>query len=403
VRKFMKLFKSLLVAPATLGLLAPLSATANEINLTDVSNYSSSEEVENISEFNPAKELAVTNSRVDGIEARLNNFEAGSFSSTTSASFGVDFMVGSVDGNTTTEKTTANYSYGIGLTTTFTGEDSLDVTIDAGNAITNANEGDLNGSGDTLVVDGITYTFPIGEDLTVLVGDSTSGSALYSTACVYGGFTNTLDDCGNGNSAFGTNSDDSVGFSASYDIGNGFTGAIGYVGSGAGTKGIATDESLDYFGGQLAYAADSYGLSATFSTNEDGTDSEVKYLAFNGYWTPAETGLVPSISLGYETGSVSDETGGNVLSGTGAIASRRDTYQWFMGLQWDEMGPGTLGAAIGTAGAIAEDSELLTMWEVFYAYPVNDSMTITPAAYVKETAGTADDETGIMVKTSFSF
>jgi len=399
----MKLFKSLLVAPATLGLLAPLSATANEINLTDVSNYSSSEEVENISEFNPAKELAVTNSRVDGIEARLNNFEAGSFSSTTSASFGVDFMVGSVDGNTTTEKTTANYSYGIGLTTSFTGEDSLDVTIDAGNAISGANEGDLNGSGDTLVVDGITYTFPIGEDLTVLVGDSTSGSALYSTACVYGGFTNTLDDCGNGNSAFGTNSDNSVGFSASYDIGNGFTGAIGYVGSGAGTKGIATDESLDYFGGQLAYAADSYGLSATFSTNEDGTDSEVKYLAFNGYWTPAETGLVPSISLGYETGSVSDETGGNVLSGTGAIASRRDTYQWFMGLQWDEMGPGTLGAAIGTAGAIAEDSDLLTMWEVFYSYPVNDSMTITPAAYVKETAGTADDETGIMVKTSFSF
>ena len=36
----MKLFKSLLVAPATLGLLAPMSATANEINLADVSGYS---------------------------------------------------------------------------------------------------------------------------------------------------------------------------------------------------------------------------------------------------------------------------------------------------------------------------------------------------------------------------
>ena len=31
----MKLFKSLLVAPATLGLLAPLSATANEITIND--------------------------------------------------------------------------------------------------------------------------------------------------------------------------------------------------------------------------------------------------------------------------------------------------------------------------------------------------------------------------------
>ena len=75
----MKLFKSLLVAPATLGLLAPMTATANELNLNDVSGYSSSEEIQNISEFNPAEELAVTNSRVDGLEARFNNFEAGGF------------------------------------------------------------------------------------------------------------------------------------------------------------------------------------------------------------------------------------------------------------------------------------------------------------------------------------
>ena len=58
VRKFMKLFKSLLVAPATLGLLAPMSATANEVTISD---------------FTPAEQLAITNSRVDGLEARLNN------------------------------------------------------------------------------------------------------------------------------------------------------------------------------------------------------------------------------------------------------------------------------------------------------------------------------------------
>ena len=74
----MKLFKSLLVAPAALGLLAPMTATANELNLNDVSGYSSSEEVQNISEFN-ATDLAVTNSRVDGLEARFNDYEAGSF------------------------------------------------------------------------------------------------------------------------------------------------------------------------------------------------------------------------------------------------------------------------------------------------------------------------------------
>ena len=79
----MKLFKSLLVAPASLGLLAPMAATANEVTIND---------------FNAAEEIAVTNSRVDGLEARLNNFEAGSFSETTTASFSADFGIGAVDG-----------------------------------------------------------------------------------------------------------------------------------------------------------------------------------------------------------------------------------------------------------------------------------------------------------------
>ena len=211
----MKLFKSLLVAPAALGLLAPVAATANEVTIND---------------FNPAEELAVTNSRVDGLEARLNNFEAGSFSETTSASFSVDFAIGSVDGNASEVVGTA-YGYQIDLSSSFTGEDALSVSLDAGQGATALGELDLNSGGDGLIVDGITYSFPVGDKLTVLVGDSTDGSALYSTACVYGGFTNTLDDCGNFNSAFvATGHVDSVGFSAAYDIGNGFTGAVGFQG-----------------------------------------------------------------------------------------------------------------------------------------------------------------------------
>ena len=130
----MKLFKSLLVAPATLGLLAPMTATANELNLKDVSGYSSSEEVQNIREFNSAEELAVTNSRVDGLEARFNNFEAGGFSDTTTASFGATFALESTDGNSTTEATMFSYQFGMDLSTSFTGEDSLDLTIETGNA-----------------------------------------------------------------------------------------------------------------------------------------------------------------------------------------------------------------------------------------------------------------------------
>ena len=176
----MKLFKSLLVAPAALGLLAPMSATANELNLNDVSGYSSSEEVQNISEFNSA-DLAVTNSRVDGLEARLNNYEAGSFSTTTAASFSVDMAIGAVDGNAQETVSTA-YGYQIDLSTSFTGEDALSVSLDAGSGAGALGELDLNSGGDSLIVDGITYSFPLGEKTTVLVGDSTDGSALYSTA-----------------------------------------------------------------------------------------------------------------------------------------------------------------------------------------------------------------------------
>ena len=164
----MKLFKSLLVAPATLGLLAPMAASANEVTIND---------------FNAAEEIAVTNSRVDGLEARFNNLEAGSFSETTTASFGVDFLVGAVDGSSTSEATQFTYQMGIGLTTSFTGEDSLDATIDIGDSagqIGASTTGlDFDDTDNVLTLDGLSYTFPVG-GATVIVGDQTDISALMS-------------------------------------------------------------------------------------------------------------------------------------------------------------------------------------------------------------------------------
>ena len=119
----MKLFKSLLVAPATLGLLAPMSATANEITIND---------------FNPVIEETL----LAGGEGLVEDSYDGGFSETTTASFSADFAICAVDGSgiTTTDKDsgtqalTAVYGFQIDLTTSFTGEDSLDISIDAGNA-----------------------------------------------------------------------------------------------------------------------------------------------------------------------------------------------------------------------------------------------------------------------------
>jgi hypothetical protein len=366
----MKLFKSLLVAPATLGLLAPMAATANEVTISD---------------FTPAEQLAITNSRVDGLEARMNNIEAGSFSDTTSASFSADFAIGSVDGAPAAEgeAVTAGYSFQIDLSTSFTGSDSFAVSLDAGNADDGSlDELDLNDGGDQLTVDGISYTFPLGDKTTVFVGDSMDGSTLYSTACVYGGVTNTLDDCGNGSSAMAGGAGTAAG--ASFAISDSFSAALGYTGDGT-TEGLLTKQGLDTYGGQLTYTGDSFGASVTYANVESADDTT--YWGLNGYWTPASTGTaVPSISVGYELGDP-----------TTAV----DTEQWFVGLQWDEMGAGTLGAAIGTNGAISEGAADYYMYEAFYSYPINDAMTVTPLIYISEKA--AGDETGIMVKTSFSF
>ena len=388
----MKLFKSLLVAPAALGLLAPMSATANNINLTDVSEYSSSEEVQSISEFTPA-DLAVTNSRVDGLEARLNDFEAGGFSDTTTASFSADFGIGAVDDDGYTasvDGVKSVYGFQIDLNTSFTGEDSLDVSIDAGNGGNGLAELDLNDTStstdDVLAVDGVSYTFPVGK-ATLFVGDNTDGSLLYNTACVYGGITNTLDDCGNQYSALGGGQGTAAG--ASFELGNGFTVALGYTGDGT-TSGLMTSEGLDAYGGQLSYAADTYGASLTYALIEGASSTDTTYIAANGYWTPSDTGSVPSVSVGYEVGDPENTT--------------TDTTQWFVGLQWDEVGPGSLGAAVGTAGAFAENATELLMYEAFYSYEVNDGMTVTPLVYIKEKSEAGvDDETGVMVKTSFSF
>ena len=407
----MKLFKSLLVAPATLGLLAPMSATANELNLADVSGYSSSEEVLNISEFDAAKELAVTNSRVDGLEARFNNLEAGSFSETTTASFSVDFLVGSEEGKGISatgetdgdEAVEFDYSFQIDLNTSFTGEDSLDISIDAGNAASDATgdatspnaEFDPNATSDALTVDGISYTFPLGDELTVFVGTDSDGSALFTTACVYGTPSNTLDDCGVPNAGI---TGGGVAAGASYDVGNGFSAAFGIQ---ATESGILTDETMDdAYAFNAAYIADNYGVSITYANVEDGTatgNNDDTYTALNGYI--AFEGY-PTLSAGIEYGNDDGSTDD----------FDDQTTAYFIGATYP-VGAGELGVGYGTHNlnnGMNENTDDEIMLEAYYSYPVNDSMTITPLIYTKEQNATTakptlDDLTGVMVKTSFSF
>ena len=359
----MKLFKSLLVAPATLGLLAPLSATANEVTISD---------------FNPAEEIAVTNSRVDGLEARLNNFEAGGFSETTTASFGVDFVVGAVDSDDAdnSEATTFDYGMGIGLSTSFTGEDSLDIAIDIGGgaaatqSISSSAMG-LDVTSGVLTVDGVTYSFPVG-GASVIVGDATDISAAYTGACSYSAFLDYMGNCGTGNSV-------AVG-------GAGVTAAVSYAFDGgfslAGGVSSPQDEILgevgvDMVGVEAAYTGEDFGVALAYTDAETTT-----YWGLNGTYSFD----VASLSVGLETADVEDAD---------------EAFGWFAGLTFDEVGPGSLSLGMGTTGNFTDDEDEYYVYEASYAYPVNDGMTITPGIYTAEAED--GDTTGVIVKTSFSF
>ena len=139
----------------------------------------------------------------------------------------------------------------------------------------------------------------------------------------------------------------------------------------------------DFYGGQLTYTADSFGASVTYADLDTATA-----WGLNGYYA-FDAGL-PSVSVGYEftenEGTTADQT------------------QWFAGLQWDEIGPGSLGIAAGNKGPQSDGATEEMAYEAFYAYSVNDSMTITPAVFILENNGSGEtDETGFVVKTSFSF
>ena len=279
----------------------------------------------------------------------------------------------------------AGYSFQIDLNTSFTGEDSLDIAIDAGVSGVGIDEFDGNTNGDSLKVDGLSYTFPLGDKTTVIAGIDTDGSALFTTACAYGGPSNLLDDCANVNAGI-TGGGATVG--ASYDFGTGLTAAFG---AQTTENAVFTDESMDAYAVNTAYTGDNYGVSVTYGVVETSTTNEDTYTAFNAYYLPDGSNL-PSLSVGYEIGDIG-----------GAAATADEKTSFMVGLTWDEVGPGSAGVAIGHSNTV-EGTDEAYQYEAYYSYPINDGMTITPLIYSKDnvTSG-ADDTTGVMVKTSFSF
>ena len=378
----MKLFKSLLIAPATLGLLSPLSALSSEVDFQAISNYSKSDIELDANSF---KHSPTNNTLLSGGEGLVESVSSDSFSSTTSASFTAEAILGGISTDleaaegADVEAVSLDYQYGIGLTSSFTGEDSLDVTIDVGGGSNGVSQTSIymgmDATNDAMVVDGITYTFPVG-GTTMLVGDSTDISALYTGACAYTGFIDYVTNCGTGNSLGVGGQGVTAAMSYAFDSGFSLAGGV------SSPAGEILGNANDSFGIEAAYTADDYGVAIAFSDIEGDTDST--YTGLNGFYSFD----FATISAGYETNDVDEAD---------------DTSSFFVGLT-KEIGPGT--AEVGYTSTDMDPyafgiTETAYLYEASYSFPVNDALTITPGVGILDID--AGETTIAAVKATFSF
>ena len=373
----MKFFQKLLIAPA--ALLIPISATASEVTISD---------------FAAAEELAINKSRIDGFEAKLNNFEAGSFSETTTMSGSASFQVGAVDGSEITEVVTATYSYDIDLNTSFTGDDNLYVGIETGNSSSFVDFTlDSSGDGeDILSVTSMYYQFPL-ENWDVAVGPKLDSDDLMPTT------TSVYSDSFFFGSQYGLASNffvsqgtgGGVAVARTFDSGWNASGSI--IGTSASTSnGLLTKEGNDIYTLSLGYDADNYGggivyqksdslctLAETFVSNvcsdlgvNAALDEGYSSTTLGAYFKPGDKTTLSA------TSSINDVT----VSGI-----EFDTLADFQFAIDRELGDGTLSASWKTFpffkvpdlnGTEIQRDDLGSFIEVYYTYEVNDSFTITP-------------------------
>jgi len=499
----MKLFQQLLVAPAALGLMSSTAALAADLNINQVSDYASSSEVQSFSDVYPtdwafqaltslaerhgcavsnpsgsitryeaaslldkclgnvaqvneeerrlinefAPELAVIKGRVDGLESRVGEFEAGQFSKTTKLTGKASFIVGSVDKEGASDDSlTMEYMYTMNMNTSFTGEDLLYARIKTGNVkgyFGNKTEGTYlaaQGQGDACVtvtsastctddygylqVDKLWYEFPIGDQFKAWVGPRVENYyMLASSPSIYQPVLKQFALGGNGpvygssttggfGAAWTQNQEDPSSarwaVSAAYTSkeANNDTAHEGLFGKNAPTA-LLTKVEYGAPRWQVSVAAafkendweDQYFATADAHTRAVGASETA--IGLRAYWKPEDTGFIPAVQFGYDTTSIEDN-GNNV----------KDANGWMIGLGWNDVivDGNKAGVAFGSRVSVntmggsgtVESNDPMT-WEAYYTFQINDNVSVTPAIFNNEDPGTTADNNGYVLLTNFRF
>ena len=432
----------MLVAGASLSLLTPLAAQASDVvNIEEMNSYARSQTKSSRLDSNTfinevSEDIANLKGRVDSLEVRQNNFEAGGFSDTTTLDGKVVFTTGalSYDGSGTdtvsNEATLFQYMWQGNLNTSFTGDDNLYVRLKTGNAGSWTKDKDhgtylssAKGNSNVIKVDKIWYEFPVGENNTVFVGPMIENYSMHGTTpSIYKPVLKAFTLGGNG-AAYGASTSQGAGWI--YKADNGFAVSSNFTSKSMGSvkildedgetigyenSGILTDETQTAWATQVGLTKDQYAISAIvnqksagwsdgyFSTSrgDDRNSDDSTNIGLRAWWRPSETGTaVPEVSFGYDTSTLdgydTDDT----------------TNAYFVGLTWKDTfnADDRIGVAFGQPQQNEGEDEDAFMWEAYYGFKVNDSVTVTPAVFGASNANGTDGEdyTGAVIETQFKF
>ena len=123
-------------------------------------------------------------------------------------------------------------------------------------------------------------------------------------------------------------------------------------------------------------------------------DEHSTNIGLRAWWRPESTGTAtPSISYRY---SETDQPGNS------------NTTAYFVGLNWQDIinADDRIGVAFGQPQKHEDDTVDPFLYEVYYDYKVNDSVTLTPAIFggtSKNGDGEEVDMTGYVLNTTFKF
>ena len=210
--------------------------------------------------------------------------------------------------------------------------------------------------------------------------------------------------------AYGASTSPGAGWA--YTLDNGWAISSNFTTQKGNNIGMLTEEGKTSWATQVGYTQPQYSISAivnqkyndwedSYFQTKDGKDrsfgdKDSTNIGLRAWWRPENTGTAtPSISVGYDT-SETDASGNS------------NTTAYFVGLTWQDMiyAEDRIGVAFGQPQKHEDDTVDPFLYEVYYDYKVNDSITVTPAFFggtSKNGSGAEVDMTGYVLNTTYKF